>query len=106
MGVTGTAHPVGANGAATSRTSRQYAEFPDIALPLSLSARSLTGGAVADGLIPPPVHWRAPCLQEVEMGRHDDAEKKAEGNGSGTYDPDKVEDPSKDGGRHDEDKRD
>lgn len=42
---------------------------------------------------------------EAEMGRHDDAEKKADGNGSGTYDPDKVEDPSKDGGKHDEDKR-
>jgi hypothetical protein len=40
------------------------------------------------------------------MGKHDDAEKKAEGNGSGTYDPDKVEDPSKDSGRHDEDKGD
>lgn len=42
---------------------------------------------------------------EAEMDRHDDAEKKADGNGSGTYDPDKIEDPSKDGGKHDEDKR-
>jgi hypothetical protein len=40
------------------------------------------------------------------MGQHDDAEKKAEGNGSGTYDPDKVKDPTKDTGRHDEDKSD
>lgn len=32
-------------------------------------------------------------LQEAAMGEHDDAEKKAEGNGSGTYDPKKVEDP-------------
>lgn len=38
------------------------------------------------------------------MGKHDDPEKKAEGNGSGTYDPDKVKDPTKDTGRHDEDK--
>ncbi len=45
-------------------------------------------------------------LEEAEMGKHDDDETKAEKNGSGTYDPDKVEDPSKDRGRHDEDKRD
>ena len=40
------------------------------------------------------------------MGKHDDDEAKAEKNGSGTYDTDKVEDPSKNGSRHDEDKRD
>ena len=40
------------------------------------------------------------------LRKHDDDETKAENNGSGTYDPDKVEDPSKNGGRHDEDKRD
>lgn len=38
------------------------------------------------------------------MGKHDDAEKKAEGNGSGTYDPDNLKDPTKDGGKHDEGK--
>jgi len=40
------------------------------------------------------------------MGKHEDDGTRAEKNGSGTYDPDKVEDPSKNGGRHDEDKRD
>lgn len=38
------------------------------------------------------------------MGKHDDDEKKIEENGSRTYDPDKIKDPSKDSGRHDKGK--
>lgn len=40
------------------------------------------------------------------LRKHDDGKAKAEKSGSGTYDPDKVEDPSKNSSRHDEDQRD
>lgn len=60
-------HDVGAPGVERDpRCAVEYAEFPDVRLPVFPSATSDIDGAVADGLVPPPVHGSAARLIDTE----------------------------------------